>query len=339
MLAKSSTALYPPSVLSKTLGISNPSPRLNSMRFLNVPALRSTSITTPAVDAHALTATPQTRVDILSESLPFIQRFRGKIIVVKYGGAAMKSAALQSSVINDLVLLACVGLQPVLVHGGGPEINSWLLRLGVQPQFHNGLRVTDELTMEVVEMVLVGKVNKSLVSLINLAGGTAIGICGKDGRLLTARPSPDSALLGFVGEVASVNPAILRPIIADGHIPVIASVAADKKGQAYNVNADTAAGEIAAAIGAEKLILLTDVAGILEDRNDAGSLVKQVNITGVRRMIEEGKVAGGMIPKVNCCIRSLAQGVRTASIIDGRVAHSLLLEILTDEGAGTMITG
>lgn len=293
--------------------------------------------------AQTLASSPptpaQTRVDILSESLPFIQRFRGKTIVVKYGGAAMTSPDLRSSVINDLVLLSCVGLRPVLVHGGGPEINSWLLRLGHQPLFHNGLRVTDAVTMDVVEMVLVGKVNKSLVSLINLAGSTAVGLCGKDARLITARPSPDAASLGFVGDVANVDPAILRPIVADGHIPVIASVAEDVNGQSYNVNADTAAGEIAAAIGAEKLILLTDVAGILEDRNDPGSLVKEIDIAGVRRMVNEGKVAGGMIPKVNCCVRSLAQGVRTASIIDGRVPHSLLLEILTDEGAGTMIAG
>ncbi|PKA64155.1 Acetylglutamate kinase, chloroplastic [Apostasia shenzhenica] len=340
LTAKPSEVLHPPSRTFKTLSIPNPNPSFDAIPFLRFRRRRCAPLATAASDSLAAVANAaQSRVDILSESLPFIQRFRGKTIVVKYGGAAMKSPALQSSVINDLVLLACVGLRPVLVHGGGPEINSWLLRLGVQPQFHNGLRVTDALTMEVVEMVLVGKVNKSLVSLINLAGGTAIGLCGKDGRLLTARPSPDSASLGFVGEVSRVNPAILRPIIADNHIPVIASVAADDEGQGYNVNADTAAGEIAAAVGAEKLILLTDVAGILEDCNDPGSLVKEIHISGVRRMVEEGKVAGGMIPKVNCCVRSLAQGVRTASIIDGRVAHSLLLEILTDEGAGTMITG
>ncbi|XP_008791521.2 acetylglutamate kinase, chloroplastic-like [Phoenix dactylifera] len=333
-----------PFLPSKPLQIpnSNPSPGL-SLRSARAPrllsSLKSTPLSSSTAAAPPLQTPPQTRVDILSESLPFIQRFRGKTIVVKYGGAAMKSPALQSSVINDLVLLACVGLRPVLVHGGGPEINSWLLRLGYQPQFHNGLRVTDALTMEVVEMVLVGKVNKSLVSLINVAGATAVGLCGKDARLLTARPAPDAAALGFVGEVARVDPSILRPILAGGHIPVIASVAADEAGQGYNLNADTAAGEIAAAVGAEKLILLTDVAGILEDRNDPGSLVKEIDIGGVRRMVEEGKVAGGMIPKVHCCVRSLAQGVRTASIIDGRVPHSLLLEILTDEGAGTMIKG
>ncbi|KAJ6851374.1 uncharacterized protein M6B38_258695 [Iris pallida] len=332
LAAKTSSPFF----LSKTLLHSpnpNPNPNPNILSF-------------PPKPNRKLHCTPQenqtsaqTRVDILSESLPFIQRFRGKTIVVKYGGAAMKSDSLRLSVVSDLVLLSCVGLRPVLVHGGGPEINSWLARLGIQPQFRDGLRVTDAETMEVVEMVLVGKVNKGLVSLINSYGATAVGLCGKDARLITAKPAPDAALLGFVGDVARIDPSILHPIVADGHIPVIASVAADEKGQGYNVNADTAAGEIAAAIGAEKLILLTDVAGILADREDPGSLVKEIDISGVRRMVEEGKVAGGMIPKVNCCVRSLAQGVRTASIIDGRKPHSLLLEILTDEGAGTMITG
>lgn len=309
------------------------------------PPIRSSSAAVPPLaDPAAPTAAPQstpaqTRVDILSESLPFIQRFRGKTIVVKYGGAAMKSPDLQASVINDLVLLSCVGLRPVLVHGGGPEINSWLSRLGIQARFIDGLRVTDAATMEIVEMVLVGKVNKHLVSLIDRAGAKAVGLCGKDARLLTARPAQNAASLGFVGDIARVDPDILRPLLNDGYIPVIASVAADAKGQGYNVNADTAAGEIAAAVGAEKLLLLTDVAGILEDRNDPGSLVKEITIKEVKKMVEEGKIAGGMIPKVNCCVRSLAQGVRTASIIDGRLPHSLLLEILTDEGAGTMITG
>ncbi|XP_009591315.1 uncharacterized protein [Nicotiana tomentosiformis] len=280
-----------------------------------------------------------TRVKILSEALPFIQKFRGKTIVVKYGGAAMKSEALQASVIADLVLLSCVGMRIVFVHGGGPEINQWLGKMGIKPNFLNGLRVTDASTMEIVSMVLVGKVNKHLVSLINKAGATAVGLSGIDGHLLTARPSPNADQLGFVGDIASVDPSVLRPLIDNYHIPVIASVAADKTGQSYNINADTAAGELAAALGAEKLILLTDVAGILEDRNDPGSLVKQIDIKGVKKMTDDGKVAGGMIPKVSCCVRSLAQGVTTASIIDGRLQHSLLLEILTDEGAGTMITG
>uniref|UniRef100_A0ACD5Z3N0 Uncharacterized protein n=1 Tax=Avena sativa TaxID=4498 RepID=A0ACD5Z3N0_AVESA len=289
--------------------------------------------------APARKAAALNRVDVLSEALPFIQRFKGKTVVVKYGGAAMKSPELQASVIRDLVLLSCVGLRLVLVHGGGPEINSELERAGVKPQFRNGLRVTDAPIMEIVETVLAGKVNKHLVSLVCLTGATAVGLCGKDARLLTARPSLDTAEIGFVGEVARVDPSVLHPIIASGYIPVIATVAADETGQAYNINADTAAGEIAAAIGAEKLLLVTDVSGILADRDDPGTLVKEIDIAGVRRMVAEGKVGGGMIPKVECCVRALAQGVRTASIIDGRVPHSLLLEILTDEGTGTMITG
>lgn len=337
-----------PSFSHKPISFHHPIPhRLSSLK---APALSTSSpppLSAAAVDpsvtaaaAAALrTSSGQSRVDILSESLPFIQKFRGKTVVVKYGGAAMKSEALQASVINDLVLLACVGLRPVFVHGGGPEINLWLGRLGLKPNFLNGLRVTDASTMEIVTMVLVGRVNKTLVSLINKAGATAVGLSGMDGRLLTARPNPNSAQLGFVGEVARVDAAVLRPLIESGHIPVIASVAADEAGQSFNINADTVAGELAAALGAEKLILLTDVPGILEDRDDPGSLVKEVNIKGVKRMVSEGKIAGGMIPKVNCCVRSLAQGVKTASIIDGRLDHSLLHEILTDEGAGTMITG
>ncbi|XP_068662763.1 acetylglutamate kinase, chloroplastic [Aristolochia californica] len=336
MLTVNPPAVSPPLPLFKTHRNPNLAFPLSAAKTSRLKS--SLPVTTPPTTAD--TQTPgQTRVDILSESLPFIQRFRGKTIVVKYGGAAMKSRTLQTSVINDLVLLACVGLRPVFVHGGGPEINGWLTRLGIQPQFLDGLRVTDASTMEIVEMVLVGKVNKTLVSLINRAGATAVGLSGKDARLLTARPSGKAAGLGFVGDVARVDPTILKPLILAGHIPVIASVAADEEGQAYNINADTVAGELAAALGAEKLILLTDVPGILENREDPNSLVKEINIRGVKKMVEEGKVAGGMIPKVNCCVRSLSQGVRTASIIDGRVPHSLLLEIMTDEGAGTMITG
>ncbi|EYU37189.1 hypothetical protein ABFS82_06G155900 [Erythranthe guttata] len=299
----------------------------------------SLNSTTTVSETSKKSTSAQTRVEILSEALPFIQKFRNKTIVVKYGGAAMKSESLQSSVIDDIVLLSCVGLRIVFVHGGGPEINQWLARLNIKPSFLNGLRVTDASTMEIVSMVLVGKVNKHLVSLINKAGATAVGLSGIDGRILTARPSPNSAQLGFVGDIASVDPTIIRPLIDNGHIPVIASVAADVAGQSYNINADTAAGELAAALGAEKLILLTDVAGVLLDKDDPGSLVREIDIKGVKKMIESGVIGGGMIPKVNCCVRSLAQGVTTTSIIDGRLKHSLLLEILTDEGAGTMITG
>ncbi|PNS91902.2 hypothetical protein POPTR_018G001600v4 [Populus trichocarpa] len=298
----------------------------------------SSSATTTATPTST-TSSNQFRVDILSESLPYIQKFRGKTVVVKYGGAAMKQPELKASVVSDLVLLSCVGLRPVLVHGGGPEINHWLKLLNIEPLFHEGLRVTDAKTMEIVSMVLVGKVNKDLVSLINKAGATAVGLSGMDGRLLMAKPTPNSAKLGFVGEVARVDPTILQPLVNNGHIPVIASVAADELGQSYNINADTVAGEVAAALGAEKLILLTDVAGILENKDDPGSLVREIDIKGVKKLIEEKKVGGGMIPKVNCCVASLSQGVRTASIIDGRVQHSLLHEIMSEEGIGTMITG
>ncbi|KAM4086659.1 hypothetical protein ACJW30_10G118700 [Castanea mollissima] len=338
LTSKSLINHYSPSLFSSKTP--NTKTRITAFPFSHSPKPRSLSIKNSANESNSHSPKPsQFRVDILSESLPFIQKFRGKTIVVKYGGAAMKSQDLQASVVNDLVLLACVGLRPILVHGGGPEINLWLKRLNIEAVFRDGLRVTDSQTMEIVSMVLVGKVNKHLVSLINKAGAIAVGLSGMDGQLLTARPAPNSAQLGFVGEVARVDPTVLRPHIENGHIPVVTSVAADESGQPYNINADTVAGELAAALGAEKLILLTDVAGILEDREDPSSLVKEINIREVKQMIENEKVSGGMIPKVNCCVRSLAQGVRTASIIDGRLPHSLLLEILTDEGAGTMITG
>ncbi|MBO0350615.1 acetylglutamate kinase [Phormidium pseudopriestleyi FRX01] len=276
------------------------------------------------------------RVKVLSEALPYIQQFAGRTIVVKYGGAAMKDSTLKDQVMRDLVFLACVGVRPVLVHGGGPEINSWLDKLGIEPQFKNGLRVTDAPTMDVVEMVLVGRVNKEIVALINQAGGLAVGLCGKDGNLITARPQGDEGI-GFVGEVSSVNPKILEALVKSGYIPVVSSVAADEEGQSYNINADTIAGELAAALGAEKLILMTDTAGILQDPKDPSTLLPQLDIQQARELMKNGVVSGGMIPKVTCCVRSLAQGVKAAHIIDGRINHSLLLEILTDTGIGSMI--
>ncbi|MEN9265986.1 MAG: acetylglutamate kinase, partial [Thermostichales cyanobacterium BF4_bins_65] len=242
---------------------------------------------------------PLSRAQILSEALPYIQQFQGRTIVIKYGGAAMVQADRQAEVLRDLVFLSCVGIRPVLVHGGGPEINSWLGKLGIEPQFKQGLRVTDAQTMEVVEMVLVGKVNKKIVQLINLAGGSAVGLCGQDGSLILAR-SQGQADIGFVGEVSSVNPKLLHTLISDGHIPVISSVAADEQGQTYNINADTVAGEIAAALAAEKLILLTDTDGILRDPKDRSSLVDFLDIETARQLIETGVVGGGMIPKVQC---------------------------------------
>jgi acetylglutamate kinase len=277
-----------------------------------------------------------TRVRVLSEALPYIQKFTNRTIVIKYGGAAMKENILKTKVIRDIVFLACVGVRPVVVHGGGPEINTWLQKLNIEPLFRDGLRVTDAATMDVVEMVLAGRVNKDLVSLISRAGALAVGLCGKDGNLIQARPV-DKEGVGFVGEVTSVDTGLVESLVNSGYVPVISSVAADENGQAYNINADTVAGEIAAALQAEKLILLTDTPGILYDYHNPASLIKKLDISKARNLIEEGIVSGGMIPKVNCCVRSLAQGVRAAHILDGRLPHSLLLEILTDEGIGSMI--
>jgi acetylglutamate kinase len=284
---------------------------------------------TAGLDLHA-------RVQVLSEALPYIQKFAGRTVVVKYGGAAMKDSQLKDQVIRDIIFMACVGIRPIIVHGGGPEINTWLDKIGIEAQFKDGLRVTDAATMEVVEMVLVGKVNKEIVSYINQAGGSAIGMCGKDANLITARPEGRTDI-GFVGEVSSINVKVLELLVQGGHIPVISSVAADDRGQSYNINADTVAGEVAAALGAEKLILLTDTPGLMRDFHDPSSLIHQLDIAQSRELVKEGIVSGGMIPKLSCCIRSLAQGVKSAHIIDGRVPHSLLLEVFTDAGIGTMI--
>jgi acetylglutamate kinase len=280
--------------------------------------------------------TDATRVRVLSEALPYIQKFAGKTIVIKYGGAAMKDSNLKDKVIGDIVFLSTVGVRPVVVHGGGPEINTWLDKLGIEPQFKDGLRVTDAATMDVVEMVLVGRVNKELVSLISQAGALAVGICGKDAKTIEARPVGREGI-GFVGEVTHINTQLIESLVNNGYVPVISSVAADETGQAHNINADTVAGELAAALGAEKLILLTDTAGILEDYKDPSSLLTKLDIRQARGLIDKGIVSGGMIPKVQCCVRSLAQGVRAAHIIDGRIPHALLLEIFTDRGIGSMI--
>lgn len=277
------------------------------------------------------------RVRILSEALPYIQQFHGRTVVIKYGGAAMKDSSLKAKVIRDIVFMASVGIRPVVVHGGGPEINTWLTKLNIEPQFKDGLRVTDSDTMDVVEMVLVGRVNKEIVALINQAGGAAVGLCGKDGDTITARPSSANAGIGFVGEVSSVRPDLVGSLVAANYIPVISSVAADNTGQAYNINADTVAGELAAALSAEKLILLTDTPGIMRDFHDPSTLIDKLDIHQARELIASGVVAGGMIPKVTCCVRSLAQGVRSATILDGRMPHALLLEIFSDQGIGTMM--
>ncbi|MGK7908328.1 MAG: acetylglutamate kinase [Synechococcus sp.] len=290
------------------------------------------------VRSSTLRCDPLSRAQILSEALPYIQKFQGRTIVIKYGGAAMVHEERRAEILRDAVFLSCVGICPVIVHGGGPEINLWLKKLGIPFKFVDGLRVTDADTMEVVEMVLVGRVNKQLVQLINLAGGSAVGLCGRDGNLVRAR-SQGREEIGFVGEVIGTDPTLLKTLIRDRHIPVISSVAADDTGQAYNINADTVAGEVAAALGAEKLILLTDTPGILRDKDDPGTLIEKMDIPMARQLIEDGVVAGGMIPKVQCCIRALAQGVGSATILNGGDPHSMLLEILTKEGSGTQIVG
>ncbi|MAS28575.1 acetylglutamate kinase [Synechococcus sp. UW105] len=278
------------------------------------------------------------RVSVLSEALPYIQRFAGRRIVVKYGGAAMVHAELREAVFRDLALLTSVGVQPVVVHGGGPEINTWLKRLDIPAEFRDGLRVTDPDTMDVVEMVLVGRVNKQIVNGLNKLGARAVGLSGSDGVLVEARPWGDGSH-GLVGDVARVNPEVLEPLLEKGYVPVISSVAATRAGVAHNINADTVAGELAAALEAEKLILLTDTPGILRDRDNPESLIHQLRLSEARQLIEDGIVAGGMTPKTECCIRALAQGVAAAHILDGRVPHALLLEVFTDAGIGTMVMG
>ena len=287
-------------------------------------------------ESEYIKETEATRVRVLSEALPYIQKFANRTVVIKYGGAAMKDGTLKAGVIRDIVFLRSVGVRPVVVHGGGPEINIWLDKIGIEPQFKDGLRVTDADTMDIVEMVLVGRVNKELVSLINRAGGSAVGLCGKDGDLIKARPIGKEGI-GFVGEITSINEDLIQSLARNNYVPVISSVAADENGQAYNINADTVAGEIAAALEAEKLILLTDTPGILEDYHDQSTLITKLDIQKARALIDSGIVSGGMIPKVSCCVRSLAQGVKAAHILDGRIPHALLLEILTDEGIGSMI--
>ena len=278
------------------------------------------------------------RVSVLSEALPYIQRFANKRIVIKYGGSAMVDKTLQNAVFRDLALLSYVGVQIVVVHGGGPEINQWLEKLGIKPVFLDGLRITDTETMDVVEMVLTGRVNKQIVSGINNHGRMAIGLSGIDGGLIEARTLGDGSH-GLVGEVAKVNTKLLSPLLEKGYVPVISSVANSSDGRSHNINADTVSGELAAALGAEKLILLTDTPGILRNENDPSSLIEKIRLSEARELIDRGIVKAGMKPKVECCIRSLAQGVNAAHIIDGRTPHSLLLEVFTDAGIGTMVMG
>ncbi|MBS5986514.1 acetylglutamate kinase [Clostridium sp.] len=278
------------------------------------------------------------RAEILVQSLPYIQHYNGKIIVVKYGGNAMISDELRETVINDIVLMKCIGFKPIVVHGGGPYISSFLDRLGEKSEFINGLRYTDKKTMEVVQMVLGGKVNKDLVTLIEKSGGKAIGLCGLDGSLLKAKKLENEIDLGYVGEVTSVNTEAITMALDSGYIPVIGSMAIGEDGNdLYNINADTCAAKIASALKAEKLILLTDVAGVLKDPKDPNSLLSVLRLHEIPKLTLQGVIKGGMIPKIQCCVESVRMGVERAHIIDGRVPHSLLLELFSNDGIGTMI--
>ena len=278
------------------------------------------------------------RAEILVQSLPYIQHYNGKIIVVKYGGNAMISDELRETVINDIVLMKCIGFKPIVVHGGGPYISSFLDKLGEKSEFINGLRYTDKKTMEVVQMVLGGQVNKDLVTLIEKAGGKSIGLCGLDGSLLKAKKLESEVDLGYVGEVTSVNTEAITMALDAGYIPVIGSMAIGEDGNdLYNINADTCAAKIASALKAEKLILLTDVAGVLKDPKDPTSLLSVLRLHEIPKLTLQGVIKGGMIPKIQCCVESVRMGVERAHIIDGRVPHSLLLELFSNDGIGTMI--
>ena len=274
------------------------------------------------------------RAQVLVEALPYIQKYYGKIIVVKYGGNAMINEELKHDVMRDMVLMSLIGVRVVLVHGGGPEISAMLKRVGKQSTFVDGLRVTDEETSEIVQMVLAGKINKSLVGKLELLGGKAMGICGMDGGLIEA--SQVDERLGYVGEVGKINPQPLMDLLEKGYIPVVSTIGYDASGHVYNINADTAAAAIAAALHAESLISMTDTIGLLRDPKDPSSLIRRIDLRGVEKLKAEGVISGGMIPKVDCCTRAIREGVRKVFIIDGRVSHALLIETLTDEGAGTM---
>ena len=273
---------------------------------------------------------------ILIEALPYIQKFNNKIIVIKYGGNAMVDERLKMAVMRDMVLLNIVGIKVVLVHGGGPEIDQMMKKLSLESRFINGLRYTDDVTAEVVQMVLAGKVNKQLVSLIHQNGGKGIGLCGTDGDILQVEKLESEEDLGFVGNITGVNTQPINMALDNGYIPIIATVGTDEKGQIYNINADTAAAEVAGALKAEKLITMTDIVGLLREKRDEDSLITNVDIFEIPQLIEEGIIMGGMIPKVESCVEAILQGVREAVIIDGRIEHAILIELFSNEGIGTL---
>ncbi len=279
------------------------------------------------------------KANILIEALPYIRRLSGKTVVIKYGGAAMLSEDLSRKIMQDITLLKYVGVNPIVVHGGGNDINSMLKKLDIEPRFHNGLRVTDPATMDVVQMVLMGKINKDIVSQINVAGAKAIGLCGKDASLIEAEKfyGGDGYDLGRVGRITGINTRLLNTIAADEYIPVIAPIGAGRDGESYNINADTVAGEIAAALRAEKLMFLTDIDGIRRDENDPDSLIYEITLGEIDALIAQGVISGGMLPKVEGCVKAIKSGVKRAHILNGTIPHPILLEIFTDTGIGTMV--
>ncbi|MEE3333005.1 MAG: acetylglutamate kinase [Ruminococcus sp.] len=277
------------------------------------------------------------RAEILIQAMPYIQKNSGQTIVVKYGGNAMLNEDLKNAVMSDIVLMQLVGINVVLVHGGGPEINTMLEKTGKKSVFKNGLRVTDKETIDIVQQVLAGKVNKSLVQHLTRSGGRAIGLCGLDGKMLMAKKLATAEDLGFVGEIDNVNPLIIMDSIKNGYIPVISTIAGGYDGEVYNINADLAAARIAAKLGAKKLILMTDIRGLLRDVDDEDTLISVVNVSDVPSLKKEGIIKGGMIPKIDCCVDAVRSGVRRAHILDGRIKHSILLELFSDEGIGTML--
>ena len=277
------------------------------------------------------------RAEVLTQALPYIQKYNGRVVVVKYGGNAMINETLKQQVMEDIVLLWLIGVKVVLVHGGGPEINDVMDKFGKEPTFVNGLRVTDRETMDIVQMVLAGKVNKTLVNLLEMNGGKAMGISGIDGRLIEAEPKNEA--LGYVGKIKRVNIAAVTDLLEKGYIPVISTVGCDKHGNTYNINGDTAAAFIAGAMSAERLIMMTDIAGILRDKDDPSTLIPRLTVDEAEMLADSEIISGGMIPKVNCCVEAINRGVKNVTIMDGRVSHSILMELLTNEGAGTLVTG
>ncbi len=277
------------------------------------------------------------RAEVLTQALPYIRRYNGKVIVVKYGGNAMVNDGLKQQVMEDIVLLWLTGVKVVLVHGGGPEISDMMNRLGKKSQFIDGLRVTDRETVDIAQMVLSGKINKTLVNLLQIKGGKAMGISGIDGKLIEADVKDEK--LGFVGDIRNINIAPVNDLLEKGYIPVISTVGCDGEGNIFNINGDTAVAYIAGALGAERLIMMTDIAGILKDKDDPDTLIPAVTVKQAKELFARGVISGGMIPKVECCMTAIERGVKNVIIMDGRIPHSILMELLTDEGAGTMVTG